>query len=122
MFKRKKKKTGTQVPQQQSVPPIPPVKPAKPKEFENAQNMLIIPKHDKIEVWADSFYIPYKDEIIIAYNDIKIIYKIGDGIHVWNELCEVSLEEAITKGRVCYEGGINQRYKIKFKFFPERIM
>ena len=125
MFKRKKKKTGVQTPEFRKptpLPPMPPVKPPKPKEFEDAQNMLIIPKHDKIETWVDSDYIPYKDEITIAYDDIKIIYKIGDGIHIWNELHEVSLEDVVAKGYVYYNGGINRRYKVRFKFFPERYM
>lgn len=124
MFRNKDKKTGVQTPElrKYTPPPMPSVEPQKPKEFDNAQDVLIIPKHDKIETWVDSDYIPYKDEITIAYDDIKIIYKIGDGIHIWNELHEVSLEEVVAKGCMCYNGGINRRYKVRFKFFPERTM
>ena len=123
MFKRKKKKTGCQTPEYRCPtipPPIP--EPPKPKDFENAQNMLIIPRRDTIAVWEDNETIPFKDEILIAYDDITVIYKKGDGIHKWRELPEKSLAEVLSNGLVCYNGGINQRYKIRFQFFPKRTM
>ena len=122
MFKRKKKKIGCKTPEFRSKVPMPPINPPQPKEFENAQNIIVMPKHDKIEVWKNSDYIPYKDEIILAYNDTKTIYKIGNGIHFWRDLNEVSIEEIFVKGCVCYDGGINQRYKIKLNLFPKRYM
>jgi hypothetical protein len=121
MIKRKKK-IGCETPEYRCNVSMPYIKPPKTKEFENAQDMSITPKHDKISTWEDSAYVPYKDEITIAYNDIKVIYKLGDGIHTWKELQEMSLEEVLSGGCICCDGGINRRYKINLKFFPERIM
>lgn len=125
MFKRKKKKTGIQTPEfrKPTPPPMPPVKPAKPevKEFfENYKNIIIVPRHDKIDTWKDADYLPYKDEILIAYNDIKVIYKLGDGIHGWNDLPESTLEEVLAFGYV-YNTTYG-RYKIKLEFIPTRTM
>ena len=89
------------------------------KEFENYKNMIIIPKHDKIDVWEEVYSIPYKDEILVGYNDIKIVYKLGDGIHKWNELSEVSLGEALALGYVYHKC---PNYKIKLEFIPTRTM
>lgn len=119
MFKRKKKKTGCETPEFISKVPMPPVAKPKIKEFENCKNLIIIPKHDKLSVWQETTYIPYKDEILIAYNDLQVIYKLGDGIHKWAELPEVSLEEVIAFGYVYH---IQNRYKIKLEFIPTRTM
>lgn len=121
MFKRKKKKTGCETPEYRS-PTMPPIKPAKPeiKEFENYTNLIIVPKHDKLDVWQDADWIPYKDEILVGYNDIKIVYKLGDGVRKWNELPESTLEEVIAFGYAYNR--IPGRYKVKLEFIPTRTM
>lgn len=103
MFKHKKKKLYYEAP--------------KIKEFENYRNIIIMPKHGKLDEWED--YIPYKDEILVGYNDIKVIYKLGDGIHKWSELPEVTLDEAMAFGYVYH---LRARYKIKLEFIPKRTM
>lgn len=115
-----KKKAGVQTPEFRK-PTMPPVIPAKPeiKEFENYKNLIIVPKYDKLDVWQDANYIPYKYEILVGYNDIKITYKLGDGIHKWNELQEVSLEEAIAFGYIYHKC---PNYRIKLEFIPTRTM
>lgn len=121
MFKRNKKKTGVQTPEY-GCPAMPPIKPAKPeiKEFENYTNLIIVPKHNKLDVWQDTDWIPYKDEILVGYNDIKIVYKLGDGVRKWNELPESTLEEVIAFGYVYNR--IPGRYKVKLEFIPTRTM
>jgi len=92
------------------------------KEFPEAQDMRIIPRNDSLDEWKITTRIPYKDEILIGYSNTKTIYKIGDGIHYWNELEEVSLEEALDRGYIFYNGGINKIYKISLDFIPRRII
>lgn len=107
MFKRKKKKTGCETPE------------IKEWKFENSKDIIVVPKHDKLNEWKDSDYIPYKDEILVGYNDITVVYKVGDGIHKWNELPMVSLEEALSSGYVYH---IPWKYRIKLEFIPTRTM
>ena len=105
MFKRKKQKTGCETPEI--------------KEFENYTNLIIIPRCDKLNEWEECYYIPYKDEILVGYNDIRVIYKLGDGIHRWDDLPESTIEEVLAFGYVFHTSG---RYKIKFKLIPTRTM
>lgn len=91
----------------------------KVKEFESWRDLIIRPKRDKLDQWKKSNYLPYNNEILLGYDDIRVIYKLGDGIHKWNGLMEVSLDEALARGYVyCSEEG----YKIKCEFIPTRIM
>ena len=55
----------------------------------------------------------YKDEVTVAFDNTKIIYKLGDGIHEWADLEAVSLEEALDKGYIYHNGGVNNIHKIK---------
>ena len=104
---KKKEKTGYKTPE------------IKEWKFENSKNVIVTPNHDKLNEWKDSDYIPYNDEILIGYNDIKVVYKVGDGIHKWNELPEVSLEEALSCGYVYHTPW---KYRIKLEFIPTRTM
>ena len=127
MFKRKKKKTGCKTPKfrkptappQYEAPPMPPVAQPKIKEFEDCTNVIILPKHDTLDNWNSSSYLPYKDEILIGYNDIRVVYKLGDCIHKWNELSESTLEEVIALGYVYH---VQNRYRVKLEFIPTRTM
>jgi hypothetical protein len=107
MFKRKNKKTGIQTPE------------IREWTYENSKDLIIVPKHDKLEEWKFSDYLPYKDEILVGYNDVQVVYKVGDGIHKWNELPIVSLEEALSSGYVYHT---LWKYRIKLEFIPTRTM
>ena len=99
--------------------PTPPPSPPTIKEFKDYTNVIILPKHDTLDSWKDSHYLPYKDEILVGYNDIKIVYKLGDGIHKWNELSESTLEEVIALGYIYHSPN---RYRIKVELIPTRTM
>lgn len=115
-----KKKTEPKVPQQYNPPPMPQVaQPKKIKEFEDYKDLIIVPRHDTLDDWKTSDYLPYKDEILVGYNDIRVVYKLGDGIHKWNELPEATLEELIAFG---YTYNMRYRYRIKLEFIPTRTM
>jgi hypothetical protein len=118
MFKRKKKKTGCETPEFRKPTPPPP----KPEinEFENYKNLIIRPKRDKLDVWKNAEFVPYKDEILVGYNDIRVVYKLGDGVHSWDDLPESTLEEVIAFGYVCSR--TQGRYKIKLELIPTRTM
>lgn len=107
MFKRKKKKTGCETPE------------IKEWKFENSKDLIIVPRHDKLVEWKSSDYIPYKDEVLVGYNDIQVVYKVGDGIHKWNELPIASLEEVLSSGYIYYTPW---KYRIKLEFIPTRTM
>ena len=89
------------------------------KEFENYTNLIIVPRHDKLDVWKANYCTPYKDEILIGYNDVKVVYKLGDGIHRWSELSESTLDEVIALG---YVYNAQTKYRVKLKFIPTRTM
>lgn len=118
MFKRKKKKKGCETPEFRKPTPPPP----KPEinEFVNYTNLIICPKRDKLDTWKNSENVPYKDEILVGYNDIKVVYKLGDGVHKWDDLPESTLEEVIAFGYICNR--IPGRYKIKLELIPTRTM
>ncbi len=107
MFKRKKKKTGCETPE------------IKEWKFENSKDIIVVPRHGKLAEWKDADYLPYKDEILVGYNDIQVVHKVGDGIHKWNELPIVSLEEALSSG---YVYCTPWKYRIKLEVIPIRTM
>lgn len=107
MFKRNKKKTGVQTPE------------IKEWKFENSQDIIVVPRRDKLAEWKDSDYLPYKDEILVGYNDIQTVYKVEDGINKWNELPVASIEEVLSSGYVYH---IPWKYRIKLEVIPTRPM
>ena len=116
-FKRKKK-TGCETPEFRKPTPPPP----KPEinEFKNYTNFIIRPKRDKLDAWKNAEFIPYKDEILVGYNDIKVIYKLGDGVHQWNDLPESTLEEVVAFGYIYCNTQV--RSKVKLELIPTRTM
>ena len=47
-------------------------------------------KRDTHKEWTNSKFIPRKDELIVAYHGLNLIYKKGDGIHCYADLKEIT--------------------------------
>lgn len=73
------------------------------------QPLLILFKTDTLDKWKESNHIPRPNEVICAMVTSKeAIYKLGDGIHKWNDLPERTFEDTLLNGTI-YACG----YKIK---------
>lgn len=54
-----------------------------------------------LDNWKDSNYIPRPNEVLCAMVTPKeAIYKLGDGIHKWNDLQERTFSETLMNGKL----------------------
>lgn len=67
--------------------------------------LQILFKTDTLDKWKESNYIPRPNEVLCAMVTPKeAIYKLGDGIHKWNDLPERTFEDTLLNGKI-YGGG-----------------
>ena len=67
----------------------------------NMNALQILFKTDTLDIWKESNYIPRQNEVLCAMVTPKeAIYKLGDGIHKWNDLPERTFSETLINGKL----------------------
>lgn len=71
----------------------------------NMNELKIMFRADTLDKWKESNYIPRPNEVLCAMVTPKeAIYKLGDGLHTWNDLPERTFEDTLLNGTI-YAGG-----------------